>query len=459
MTDRSLTRTLLWWIAPALVVLVGGAMLLAASTANHLADSAYDRSLAGAIRAIEMNISTDGGLSVELPYPLFESFELTAAGEVYFRISTDDGLVLIGDTFLPAAPRVEDGAFRFYNAEYLGVPVRVGAFRSPLSSPLYGETGPESLLIEVAESTLSRDAFRLGILRDAALLNVVFVCAVILLLIAGLRRALRPLVALRTGFDRRAPDDLSPVASQGLPQETRPLIDAFNNLLARHGRQAAQQRQFLDDASHQLKTPIAVLRTQIDYALRAPEAGRLDALTSMRGIAERAGRTTDLFLGLARARNFAQAGAAMAPVALDTMLRELARMHLAAARRKRIDLALDLPDAPVTLNAAEGLLFEAVGNLIDNAIRLSPKGGTVTITACDGDPVRIVVTDQGPGMDDARLARVGDRFFDGTGLGLAIVGAVAEGHGGSFSAQNLPQGGLGAEILMPRKNNSPPPGK
>lgn len=451
MTERSLTHALLWWIAPALAVLVGGAMFLAVSTASRLADRAYDRSLAGAIRAIEMNISTEGGgLSVELPYPLFESFELTAAGEVYFRVSTEDGLVMIGDTFLPDPPAVAEGAFRFYNEEYLGLPVRVGAYRSRLPTPLYGGTGPESVLVEVAESTASRALFRQGILRDAAMLNVAFVGAVIVLLIAGMRFALRPLLALRAGFDRRAPDDLSPVAMAGLPRETRPLIEAFNRLLDRHSRQAAVQRQFLDDASHQLKTPIAVLRTQIDFALRAEDPR--ETLEAMRGIADRAGRTTDLFLSLARARNFAQEGGARSPVALGPMMTELARMHLPAARRKRIDLALDLPEGGASVQASEALLFEAVSNLLDNAVRHSPKGGTVTLSV-QKRPLRIAVADQGPGMDDAQMRRVGDRFFGnegaGSGLGLAVVSAIAEGHGGSFAVRNLAGGGLVAEISLP----------
>lgn len=454
---RSMWLTLIFWIAPALVALVVGAVLVTGSTATNLADSAYDRSIAGALRAIDLNISTEsGGIGIELPYPLFEAFEATASGKVYFRVSTEDGLVQLGDSFLPEPQPVSDGGFHFYNDTFLGTPVRMGILKRVLDKPLYGAAVPQTIVIQVAESMQSRDQFRSEIVKRMAVLNLVSLIAVIVLLVAGVTRALSPLAALRAGFEKRDPDDLSPVDPSGLPQEVHPLIDTFNRLMGRHAKQAETQRQFLDDASHQLKTPIAVLRTQIDYALLAGDRDeQRSTLESMRGIVERAARTTSHFLSLARARNFAQesGSASHRPIDLKALLTELARMRLADARRLRVDLDLDLPETETRINGSETLLFEAVSNLLDNAIRHSPRGGSITLSLeTEGSETCIRLVDQGPGMEPDALARAGDRFIEtsgpraGSGLGLAVVMAVAEAHGGSFAIRNGPERGLIAEL-------------
>ena len=127
---------------PTLLFLMIAGMALSLKTLRDVADSAYDRSLRGAIRAIDLRISTDsGGLGVELPYPLFESFQATADGEILFRVSTDGGLVQIGDALLPPPPPLTVGRVVFYDAMYYDQPIRVGAYMRPLDPPLYGATG------------------------------------------------------------------------------------------------------------------------------------------------------------------------------------------------------------------------------------------------------------------------------------------------------------------------------
>lgn len=125
---RSLKSTLLWWLLPVLAVVAGGGLWLSVKLLDDLTNAAYDRSLAGALRAIDLNISTEsGGLAVELPYRLLQFFELTASGNVYFRVSTEDNLTEIGNPSLPMpAHPLASGRAEFFNAEYFGEPVRVG---------------------------------------------------------------------------------------------------------------------------------------------------------------------------------------------------------------------------------------------------------------------------------------------------------------------------------------------
>lgn len=448
---RALRTTLALWMVPTAACVFAASIWLSQSAIGRLADSAYDRSLSGALQAIEANVSVQsGGLGIELPYALFANLQAAAAGTVYFRISTDDGLVQIGDTALPDPP--SDGRVaQFFDATYLGQSLRVGAVRKQLSVPLYGAAIPQTVLIEVAETTASREAFlkritRLAFWRDAAALLVALVVLGI-----GVGVALRPLSRLRDRFDRRRPDDLSPLDGAELPAEVRPLVDSFNALMARHRDQAVAQKRFLDDASHQLRTPISVLRMQLDYALANPDPDlRQSTLEAMGAVLDRTARTTTQLLALARVDS---AATPFGTVDLVDVIREAARLHLPPARRKRVALDLDMPETPVILPASETLLYEAVSNLLDNAIRLSPVSGDVTLRLGDAEGgILLTVSDRGPGMSPDRLARLGERFLtggDGAGIGLSLVFAVARAHGGTLTARNRSGGGLTVAMTLP----------
>lgn len=463
---RPLWLTLALWTIPGLVFLSAAGLWLSAASLHDLSDSAYDRSLAGAIRAIDLNVSTEsGGVGVELPYPLFESFQATASGEVYYRISTDDGLVQIGDALLPPPPSLSPGEITFYDAVYFDKPIRVAAFKRPLDRPLYGAANAQSIVIEVAETTGSREAFRRDLIGRALSRDALAVLVAGALLALGVRFALAPLSALKDRLDRREPDDRSRLDDAGLPREVRPLVGAMNDLLQRHRERGEAQRRFIDDASHQLKTPIAVLRSQVDFALRSsdPEATHR-TLEAMRPVLERAGRMTTQLLALARAENALLLDPSQeAAVSVPGLLRDVAHLHLAQARRAGIDLAIEVPDAALAARGSEALLFEAVSNLLDNALRASPRGGHVVLTAAvDSGPgwIDVEVKDEGPGMEDAALARAGERFggedsavgpeaTERTGLGLAIVAAIARAHGGELRLRNGADKGLSALLRLP----------
>ncbi|KQT52292.1 MULTISPECIES: ATP-binding protein [unclassified Aureimonas] len=269
---------------------------------------------------------------------------------------------------------------------------------------------------------------------------------------------------MKDRLDLREPDDRSRLDTTGLPREVRPLVDAINDLLERHREQGEAQRQFIDDASHQLKTPIAVLRSQVDFALRADDhATARQTLEAMRPIIDRAARMTTQLLALARAKNASlMDGSQEAPTDLCRLLRDVARLHFAEARRMRIDLEVEVPEEPLFARGSEPLLFEAVSNLLDNALKASPRGGSVTLragAAASEGLVTAEVLDEGPGMDTVTVTRVGERFGhsgrpehgsdrSGTGLGLAIVAAIVQAHGGSVLFINRPMQGLRASIVL-----------
>ncbi|MDH2327998.1 sensor histidine kinase [Cereibacter sp. SYSU M97828] len=460
---RALWKTLALWMIPTLLFLMTAGLILTVQSLREVADSAYDRSLAGAIRAIDLRISTEsGGLGIELPYPLFESFQATADGEVLFRVSTSDGLVQIGDALLPEPPKLTLDEVIFYDAAYFDRPIRVAAFMRPLELPLYGADGGQNLIIEVAETTGSREGFMRTVLRRTMMRDIAAVVAAALLLALGLHAGLKPLRALRDRLDRRSSDDLRQVDPAGLPREVQPLVQSLNRLVDRHRLQGEAQRRFIEDASHQLKTPLAVLSAQIDLASRSDDPARMhEILGSMREITARSARMTSQLLSLAQARNAVLWGEGVRDrVSLPMLLDAVVRLHIGAARKRRIILEIEAEPTLAALRAPEDMLFEAVSNLVDNAIAASPRGSRIVLSAQQsGSSTVIEVRDFGPGLPADLLARIasGQRFISGksakpkgSGLGIAIVQQIMKSMGGSLVLANRGGGGLSATLTIPQ---------
>ncbi|KAG1186471.1 hypothetical protein G6F35_014645 [Rhizopus arrhizus] len=221
--------------------------------------------------------------------------------------------------------------------------------------------------------------------------------------------ALRPLVRLRQEVEGRSGDDLSPVSASEMPGEVLPLVAAVNLHMARFAAQARVQSQFLDDASHQLRTPLSVLRTQTAYALREtdPQEVRTALLAMQEGL-DRAVRTTNQMLALARAKDasLAEGGFTAEMVDLVDLADGVIRGLLPTARARQLDIGLEAAVRPVLVSGTEWLLREAATNLVDNAIRYASPAGEVTVTVQAGDGLaRLIVEDDGPGMSAEDIAR------------------------------------------------------
>lgn len=170
----SIRRLLLLMLLPGMLAVTAAELWLSWTTANDAADAAYDRSLLGAVKSIDSSISTaSGGLGVELPYRMLEFFELTAQGQVHYRVASEDGLVEIGSPDLPRPPRpLESGKPQFHDGEYLGQPVRVGSYARELAEPLAGQRPPQRVVVQVAETLEARNDFR----RDLLLRSLARAC-------------------------------------------------------------------------------------------------------------------------------------------------------------------------------------------------------------------------------------------------------------------------------------------
>ncbi len=454
---RGLQSRLLWWLLPALALLVAVNSVSTYRTALAAVNTAYDRSLLAVARAVADRVDLrDGRVAVEVPYIALDFFESDLRGRVYYRVGGLDGNAVSGYDDLPPlppdVPRSEDyfALARFYTAEYRGEPVRIVA----LHQPVFDERTRGMALIQVAETLVSREALTRKLMVDTVASQLFLVALAALVIVLVVRTAFRPLARLRAELDARAAGDLSPLEPRDVPGEVATLVAGMNDYVGRLRGTLERQERFIADASHQLRTPLAVLRTQAGLALREDDPARLaETLAAMdRSVGDTIHLANQL---LTRAR--AQHGIAN-PVFGDIDLAQVAReacLELGAgAVAKRIDLGFEGEHA-VPLRGDPTLVRELVKNLVDNAIRYTPEGGRVTVRLSGpGEPVFIDVEDSGEGVAAADRERVFEPFHRlasashaGVGLGLSIVRDIARAHGASIDLADG-AGGVGLRVRV-----------
>ncbi len=453
----SLRRTL---IVVLLAGVVAGGILqvvMTWRTAQVAVNAAFDRSLYGAIRAIDANVSTEsGGLGVELPYVLFEFFELTASGSIHYRIATEDGLVEIGTPDLPMpAERLDDRVPHFATVDYQGSPIRIATYVRPINVALAGARAPR-LVIQLGEALDSRVAFSRQFIFNAIARDVLMAVLGAVVVAWAVTWSLQPLRQLQLEVQARASDDLSPVDTARVPVDVLPLVEAMNQHFSRYRELLVTQRRFLDDASHQLRTPLATLLTQVSYARRERnDVAVRQTLDAMRQQLQHTIRQANQLLALARADTFELS---TQPCDLAALAEGVARRWWQTARNKNVDLGLEADASKLMFPVQSVLIEEALSNLIDNALRHARPGGRVTVKVeCSSDEARLQVTDNGPGIPEKEIEQAGQRFFRasnavgaGSGLGLAIVRSIAARHGGRLVLAREPnEGGLSASIELP----------
>jgi two-component system, OmpR family, sensor kinase len=268
-------------------------------------------------------------------------------------------------------------------------------------------------------------------------------------------RALRPLDRLSDELRQREVAQLHAVSLEDLPDEVAPLANTLNQLLGRLDHLLAGQRQFLADAAHELNTPLAAIKLQAQLASRAQAVERQAALDDLDAGIERAVHLTAQLLQLARLEPD-QRAPVKEPVALDTLVRQEVATFSAQADQRETDLGL-LCAEPLVVSGDRLALRAMLDNLIDNALRYTPKGARVDVSLCrDGTDAVLTVCDNGPGVAAAdrskalrRFVRLNDTDVTGSGLGLAIVYETVRMHSGSLKLEETPGGGLTVCIRLP----------
>jgi len=455
--NHSLRRRLLVWLLGPLLAVCGGITLESYFSSWEFVNRAHDRTLLGSALAIaERVVVVDGDLEIDLPYVALEMLGSDGQDRVYYRVDGPDGAFITGYRDLPSSAAVIGGAFGpvFFDAEYRGEDVRVAA----LSRDITTRSLSGRFAVHVAETAAERNLMTRELLYRMATRLLILTAIASLIAWYGVGRGLVPLEELQRAIRRRSDHDLRPF-SQEVPGEVRHLVGAINDLMARLGNSIASMQRFISDASHQLRTPLAAIRTQTEVALRErdPEAMR-EALERLRRITAQTSRLANQLLTLARAAP--EAGRVEKPAVLDlaALTRKVAGDWVPAALERGIDLGFEGPDRPVRVYGNALMLRELAGNLVDNALKYCPSGARVTArVAQDGAAAVLEVDDDGPGISAGEQDRVFERFYrivgspaDGCGLGLAIVREIAMGHGGTVTLTDGSQGkGLLVRVSLP----------
>ena len=276
------------------------------------------------------------------------------------------------------------------------------------------------------------------------------------LIILGVHQGLRPLRDLAAQITARSPSQLAPIDATQVPGEVKGIVTSLNGLLARLDEAIEGERRFTANASHELRTPLAAIEVQSQVALKAqdPEE-RAQALRQISQSVDRATRLVAQLLTLARV-DPESAASLMKTVDLNRVVEDELAALAETAHKKQIDVSLET-EGPAPVKGDPDGLSILIRNLLDNAIRYTPEGGTVValIDKPDGG-IRLVINDSGPGIPEEERGKVFDRFYrmvgstsSGAGLGLSIVRRIAELHQAELDLSKSPAGGLSVSVLFP----------
>jgi two-component system sensor histidine kinase TctE len=341
----------------------------------------------------------------------------------------------------------------FYEADYRGEPVRLVATWEVV---LHGAQR-RHLLVQVAETLEARQLLTRRLVLQSATIQLALIALAVAMIVLGVRRGLAPLKRLRDEVRARGANDLTPIATRAVPREVAPLIHAINAHTERQRQLSEAQLRFVANASHQLKTPLTLLRARVGQALMQKDVEAMRAiLAQLDEATEATGRLVGQLLALARS----EPGHVMPAQELDlTALAQVATFELLpAAMAKRIDLGFE-GEQPVPVRADGVLLRELVTNLVHNAVTYTQDGGRVTVSVGHRDARPLLqVVDDGPGIPADDRPKVFERFYrathatqPGSGLGLAIVREICVRYGIEVSLDDPPGGGRGlcARLLWP----------
>lgn len=458
-TTHSLRRTLLVGILlPVIAFISFNTYSLYHQTLGSL-NTAYDRTLLASAKSISEQLDVQGyddeaKIRAIVPYSALEAFEADNQSHMFYRVSTETGKLVSGFSELPfwtgSIPLKPPYAalVDFYDDTFRGQPVRVAVLLQPVASA----EGRSMAVIQVAETLEVRETLALQLLKNTLWRQALLIAVIAFTVLWVVQRTTRPVRHLSQQLQARGEGDLSPIAAPEAPRELQPLIAATNQVMQRLRHLLRHQKRFVRDASHQLRTPLAVLKTQVQSAMR----GDMPAEQALHEISDTVDRATQLanqMLALAKVEQLRQQSEP--PVTrLDDILRTVALEISPLIAQRDLDFGIHTEAAPV--RAHEWMLRELTRNLLHNAVRHTPVGSELSVELrSDAHHTALTISDHGPGIDAELATRLFQPFSagdvrSGSGLGLAICQEIVQALGGSITLSNREQGGrvLGLDAIV-----------
>ncbi|HVR50541.1 MAG TPA: sensor histidine kinase N-terminal domain-containing protein [Pseudorhodoferax sp.] len=450
---RWLQRELRWRLMLPVLAIAALSTLLSVYSAQYFVDRVFDRWLFDAARSLAEQVRVvDGVATVNLSAQAVAMLTYDIVDEAFYEV-VDNGRHLAGQFGIPeqgTREQSDHAGARAYDGVFAGQAVRIA--RVPLMGPDSG------IHVLAAETLLKRQRAQRDLLWTLAP-GVLLVVAAALVVGAAVRSTLRPLEKIAQRWNERSQASLEPIPTFDVPRELVPFAFALNDLLARVRGMLERERQFAATAAHQLRTPLAGLRLGLARAAEAPDlATARGVLQELDGTTQRTARLIQQLLALSRLDPEVRKELDLVHVDLLSLARDVGETYLDAAQNKRIDIELRTSEADVDVlvHGHADLLSEALGNLIDNAIRYTPPGGRVVI-AVHAQPPALEVSDSGPGIPADERDIVFERFVrgratqgGGCGLGLPIVKEIAALHDAQVTLDDSALGGARLMLRFPQ---------
>ena len=455
---NSLFGEILDWMLAPLLFLWPISIAVTHHVANQIANQPYDQALAENVGVITRLVKlADGRVVVNFPAPARALLRADASDITYYQVRDASGALVVGDHEIPRpvsleAPSEAD-AVHFRDDDINGNDIRIAYQFVPL--------GSGRALVQVAETRKKREELAGRIISGVILPQFAIIPLAVVLVYLGLSRGIAPLNRLRSRIRERRPGDLEPIGILGVPEELRPVIAAFNEMMGRLEANLEAQQRFIADAAHQMRTPLTGLKMQTELALSETDPQLMHR--SLEQIAESADRAVHLInqlLALARAEAGYEKVYVFERVDMVSLARSVTQEGVPRALAKKIDIGFEGGGWPLWIEGSQVLLHELAANLLDNAIKYTPEGGKVTVRVRAGAFALLEIEDSGIGIPEQDLERVFERFYrvlgsdaHGSGLGLPIVREIAELHRASVKlARNKDGQGTLAQVAFPRKD-------
>jgi two-component system sensor histidine kinase TctE len=432
----SLRRRLLVWLLVPLVIIGLIALADTYREAVNTANAVSDRVLAGSALAIAERIvvAENGVLEVDVPYVALEMLTSAAQDRVFYRVDGPGGVFITGYQTLPVIKGLAREESGYADASFRGEPIRLTSLSRAAS------TGASSVpfVVTIAETTIARTQLARTILLRSALRLAILIGSAAAIMWLAVTFSLRPLYRLRDAIAERNPEDLHPI-EQSVPKEVRGLVDTVNSFMGRLGSALGAMRHFTGNASHQLRTPLAIIRTQLALSARAHslEEARHAATIGDEAVAH-AERVIAQLLLLAKVDEaMSDRLKSLGAINLTELAQTLTADFVAQAHSAGIDLGFEGEQA-LLVRGEPMLLSEMIRNLIENVLAYAGSGTEATVKVfADSNDVVLEVEDSGPGIAANELEGVRQRFVrgriggkPGAGLGLPIVEEIAALFGG-----------------------------
>ena len=406
---------------------------------------AYDRTLLASAKAIGELLEVDGEgpqarIHAQIPYSALEPFEADNRSRMSYRVSDARGLWIDGAQDLPTwtGTLPNQGPYAalvdFYDDQFRGDPVRVAVLLQPVASV----RGHAMATVQVAETLELRHTLARQILLDTLQRQALLISVITLAVLFVVHRVTQPVRRLSQRLSQRSEDDLTPIDAPDLPLEIRPLSDATNQVMGRLQHLLDHQKRFVRDAAHQLRTPLAVLKVQVQSALRGDMAAP-DALAEIQHTVDRATLLANQMLSLAKVEQVRQQQD-FHPIDFSDAVRTVALDLSPLIAEKDIDFELIAHPCPVL--AHDWMLRELVRNMLHNAVRHTPAHGQLTIhIRPEQGMAQLLISDNGPGIAEDLRLRLFQPFASGhagsgAGLGLTIAREIVLALGGSIALNN-----------------------